>query len=151
MKSLSKDERRTLPKHIALIEERTGRGTWDLDVAASEKFHVCRHYYAKERSGLVLAWWGHVFVNPPYSCIETWVLRAISEWGKFDGPRSITMLVPNWTDRAWWQKHIEHRIQAGDIKAHFLPRCGFGTPKDPNGTRQSNRPEFGLAVLTWGL
>lgn len=80
--------------------------------------------------GLKIDWHGHVFINPPYSDIEMWVEKAITE-SQYDRVLSLTMLLPNWTDRRWFQKikHLPIEFITGRVK--FLhPKTGLpvGTP-----------------------
>lgn len=94
-------------------------------------------------SGLLIPWFGHVFVNPPYSLIEPWVDKAIEESRVPHGPSSITMLLPaNRTEQPWFQK-IQNEIITGRY-IRFLPRRrGF---IDQNGKLQKS-PRFGLVVV----
>lgn len=43
--------------------------------------------------GLRFDWWGHVFVNPPFSELETWIDMARQQIDR--GVHSIAMIVPN--------------------------------------------------------
>ena len=72
----NKDEQYT-PKWLF---ERMGI-VFDLDVAApiGGAPHVpARRYYTKEDDGLVQAWEGLVFMNPPYSNAKPWVEKFIT-------------------------------------------------------------------------
>lgn len=58
--------------------------------------------------GLEISWKGNVFCNPPYSQIDRWIDKAFQE-AQNPEVKSITMLLPNWTDRKWFRKIEIHR------------------------------------------
>lgn len=80
--------------------------------------------------GLVIPWHGRVFCNPPYSEIDKWITKAINERDNCD---SITMLLPAWTDRKWFQRILKYRF-------YFLPgRIKFIDPEN----KKHYNPRFG--------
>lgn len=88
-------------------------------------------------NGLVEPWTGDVFCNPPYSEIEKWIDKALSE--RIQGRCGvIALLLPNWTDRAWFQKisHCDIFFSAGRLS--FL---------DPNTGESPYNPRFGSMIV----
>lgn len=83
--------------------------------------------------GLVVDWRGHVFCNPPYSQISEWVAKALLERTRPE-VESLVMLLPNWTDRAWFHlltdfpmKFTRGRLKFVDPKtglSPYTPRFG---------------------------
>jgi hypothetical protein len=72
--------------------------------------------------GLAILWHGNAFVNPPYSQISAWINKALKERSHC---KSIVMLLPNWTDRRWFQKIKHLPIQFIQGKVRFLdPKTG---------------------------
>lgn len=87
--------------------------------------------------GLKIKWSGDVFCNPPYSQIEVWITKAFKEKDNCD---SITMLLPNWTDRKWFKK-----IDLLDINIEFLQgRLKF---TDPKTGAPKDSPRFGSMLV----
>jgi hypothetical protein len=76
------------------------------------------------------------FVTPPYSQIEEWVLKAIEERKNCE---SITMLLPNWTDRGWftWIANYDIEFLRGRLK--------FLDPK--TGESGKFNPRFGSMIV----
>lgn len=99
------------------------------------------------------SWTGaRVWLNPPYSDIGTWVVRA---W--MSDAALVYMLVPNWTDRKWWLELVEpFRDGRGDapksLRTDFLGRHRFLYQGKPILTESGKvgTPEFGLVGLTFG-
>lgn len=90
--------------------------------------------------GLSVNWHGDVFCNPPYSQISLWLKKAIFE-SYTDNTRSIVMLLPNWTDRDWFQT-----IQKNGYKVEFLRgRLKFIDPK--TGLPGKFSPRFGSMLV----
>lgn len=129
-----------------------------------------------DADGLTGSWgWRQwVWVNPPYSDIEPWVVKAWSEMMKPDGtrPDGIVMLLPSRTDSPWWQTHIESYRVGGrarpvpgvELTVEHLPRVNFlrnGQPipaTDPktgavlrrkDGRPRKGSPRFGVSVVVW--
>jgi len=110
-----------------------------------------------EDDGLGRCWEGHrVFVNPPYSDIAPWVVKAEAEI--LSGCELVAMLVPaNRTEQPWWAKHVETyrdgrrstKATGFTLETRFLPRrFRFGFPGDPSG-KGGNSPTFGCVLLVW--
>lgn len=164
--TLEKDERYTLKPTIDICKPFVGLSIDDeytMDVAACDASHWAPLYYTKERSGLEVPWYGHVWCNPPYTNIGTWVLKAWREWNcRYDlqhvMTRSISMLLPsNRTDLGWWQAFIEPvRDCRGPLTTHFLKRQRFGYPGNPegkpvkvDGKTKYGGSNFGSVLLVW--
>lgn len=89
--------------------------------------------------GLSIPWHGNVFCNPPYSQISTWIDKAWKESNN-TSVNSITMLLPNWTDREWFEciSICEIKFLRGRLK--FV---------DPNtGLPGKDSPRFGSMLVT---
>lgn len=142
------DDRGTLPEFVESLEARFGKFT--LDVAASEHNAKADRYYSLADDGLVQSWAGeHVWCNPPYSDIRSWVAKA---WAEFENTRGIVMLLPaNRPEQKWWQELVEpFRDRAGSpLTVEFLRgRLRFIRPNARVDSR-GDRPPFGCCLLTW--
>src|SRR5580698_867365 len=86
--------------------------------------------------GLEIRWHGHAFVNPPYSQIPQWIDKAMKERRYC---KSIVMLLPNWTDRRWFQrvKHLPIEFLQGKVR--FI---------DPKTGRPNHSATFGSMLVT---
>lgn len=137
---------------------------FDLDVAADAEAHVTERYFDRAADGLQQRWSGRVWCNPPFSDIEPWIRKAWAEMGRWEGaPSTLAMLLPAWTDRAWWAELVEpHRdrrhwmegngnewARAVRLDTHFLRgRTIFGHP----GNREAvgcGSPPFWCVLLVW--
>jgi len=87
--------------------------------------------------GLSIDWKGVVFCNPPYSQIELWVDKAIQQ---INNPKvdSITLLLPNWTDRKWFFKLRSFNILFIQGRLRFT---------DPKTGLSPHRPRFGSMLI----
>ena len=95
---------------------------FDLDVCATPTTTKCRKFFTPEDDGLIKAWQGRCWMNPPYGkVISKWMKKAVSEWK--DGC-VVVCLIPARTDTEWWH---EYAMQ-GEIR--FLRgRLRFGNAK----------------------
>lgn len=131
-------------------------GGFTVDVCATKESTKVERFYDLAANGLAQKWSGErVWCNPPYSDIAPWVLKARNSVHPALSPsgraRLVVMLVPAWTDRAWWQHFIEpDRDGRGFnlVETRFLKRIRFGTPGDPEGLK-SGSPAFWPALLVW--
>ena len=98
MFSSDSDEWATPDDFFAYCEERFGK--FDLDPCASDENHKCDNYYTIEDDGLSKEWHGKVFVNPPYSQMETWIKKAYEESRRSD--TIVYFLCPARTDTKWF-------------------------------------------------
>lgn len=148
---MSEDERYTTEDTITEIKRVAAAPWFDLDAAACEESHHAAKWYDKENSGLSRPWFGHVYVNPPYSDIEPWVRCAWNQWSRSE-VLSITMLVPaTRCEQPWWQNLVEpHRDRpASPLVTKFLPgRVKFSAP-GLNGEPIKGSPRFGCVLLMW--
>lgn len=86
--------------------------------------------------GLAIQWHGDAFVNSPYSQIPQWIDKAFLEANNCD---SVVMLLPNWTDREWFQRIKHCRIEFLRGRVKFL---------DPNtGLPGKFNPQFGSMLV----
>lgn len=140
------DERYTPAKLFLALHEDFA---FTLDACATPESAKCERYFCQKHDGLQQSWEGErVFCNPPYSDIAPWVAKAWRSKAEL-----VVLLVPNWTDRAWWQDLVEpyrdsRLSHEGMLLAtRFLRgRIRFGVPGDPNGEEQG-RPEFGNVAM----
>lgn len=142
------DDRATHPSHFDIWSKRFGGFT--LDVAAAAHNTKCERYFTREDNGLDQPWAGErVWMNPPYSDIEPWMVKAWEEWPR---TRGIVALLPaNRTEQTWWQRHIEpRRDRAGSpLTIEFLPgRLRFLKPGQ-NLVGPNQRPPFGCLLAIW--
>ncbi len=108
---------------------------FDLDPASpadADTFVPARVKYTKLDDGLAMAWFGRVFLNPPFG-------RGIAEWvRKMIAHGDGILLVFSRTDAGWFQQamraadstlFINGRIQfvPGHENKHKVSRCGAGT------------------------
>lgn len=142
--SLEKDERET-PQDF--FDRQHARFRFTLDAAASATNAKLPRFNSLAEPNRY-AWAGErVWVNPPYSEIERWVRHASDSDAQL-----VYMLVPNWTDRAWWQEHVEpFRDRGGALRTELLPRMRFLKDGKPilNKAGKLGSPQFGMAALIW--
>lgn len=86
---------------------------FNLDVAASEDNALCLDYYTEKENGLIQAWYGNAFCNPPYSQAAKWMEKAYTEAVKQHA--TTVMLVAARTDTRYFWNYAVH----GEIR--FLP------------------------------
>jgi phage N-6-adenine-methyltransferase len=56
---------------------------FDLDPCSNPDKNIrAKHHFTKDDDGLAQEWNGSVFINPPFSDVETWVNKAIDEYMK---------------------------------------------------------------------
>ena len=84
-------------------------GSIDLDPASSDianKTVKAAEYYTAERNGLVLPWFGNVWMNPPYSTdkIGAFVEKLVNERPNIN---SAIVLVNNATETVWFVKLVD--------------------------------------------
>ena len=75
-----------------------------LDPCATAENAKCKKFYTIEENVLEKDWEGEtVFVNPPYSKIKDWVIKAHTEGQKLN--TTVVMLIPSRTDTRWWHQY----------------------------------------------
>ncbi len=146
------DERYTTTKTMGQIFDITNIAKFDLDPCGAFESHKAENYFTKEFDGLKHDWFGSVFINPPFSNIEPWIIKSFDEI--YSGNcRHIVMLVPaNRTEQPWWQNWIEaNRDKGGKLRTVFLGgRTKFGSPGDPEGLLTIKKsPPFACCLLIW--
>ncbi len=98
---------------------------FDLDAAATDESAKCSIYFTPETDGLAQPWDGAVipfkkitvWVNPPYSDIGPWMLKAKEEQAK--GVTTV-LLVPHDNRTDWWPWDIASEIR--DIVGYYEER-----------------------------
>jgi hypothetical protein len=143
---------------IAFVRRVFG-GTIDLDPCAAtdgdvtivekdgeiKRIHsnVTRHAetnYDIKTDGLGAAWFGRVFVNPPYSQLLTWC-EACHRWAERDG---ITVLapVPATPATQWWQLWV--------ARAKVICLCAKRIQFLDHEGRPGKNPRHDIAWVLWG-
>jgi len=133
---------------------------YDLDPAACHESYLADAYYTLERgeNGLVLPWWGNVWVNPPFSKIRPWVERAwyatTDESELNRRAQTVSLLAPAVKmEQPWWQDLIEpfrdgRRQQPPYITTHFTrKRVSFAFPG--SGGIPKKGASFGCVLITF--
>ena len=70
------------------------------DAAASPENAKCQRFLTPKEDGLSVAWTGEVvWLNPPYSQLGRWMIKAHQEW---QAGATVVCLVPAATDTQWW-------------------------------------------------
>jgi phage N-6-adenine-methyltransferase len=142
------DDRRTPLVLLAECMSLAAVEAFDLDAAATAESTIAPRYYTREDNGLLLPWFGRVWVNPPYSDLGSWVAKAERESRRCE---CVVMLLPaNRTEQAWWQDIVEPaRLVGYPLTVWFLRgRRRFDRPGWTVPTK-GDRPPFGLALLRW--
>lgn len=93
-------------------------GPFDLDPCGGSDCYVsrqCTNYYVAD--GLDEAWYGRVFVNPPYGrVLRDWVYRGWFE-ATYGGASLVVALLPARTDTKWWHDYIgAHCEKASEVR-----------------------------------
>jgi DNA N-6-adenine-methyltransferase (Dam) len=120
---------------------RSVMGSIDLDPASCELANrtVCAsNYYTKEQNGLVLPWYGNVWLNPPFgrqnpsetdhgggkSLIQLYISKLITEYKKGNINEAVLLTMPK-TDTAWFQPLWEFPICCADHRVLFIRPKGL--------------------------
>jgi phage N-6-adenine-methyltransferase len=77
--------------------------TFDLDVASppdGPKNTPCLSYYTQETNGLTSPWYGRVFMNPPFSKPQPWIMRFLDH---ANGVGITSASKAKWFDYLWRQ------------------------------------------------
>lgn len=77
-----------------------------------------------EIDGLTIDWGSSVFVNPPYSNIKNFLIKAHAELNKES--KTIVFLVPSRTDTRWFHDYVYGKAELRFIKG----RLKFGGAKN---------------------
>lgn len=119
---------------------------------------VIGRFWTQRENGLLQPWRGErVWCNPPWSDIEPWVAKAWEEMRM--GCELVVMLLPAWTDRGWWHRHVEPFRERGPryylgqrrgvcMRTRFLRRMPFGHPGNPHAVGVED-PHFWCVLVVW--
>lgn len=120
-------------------------GGFDLDPCSGpEPEPIADTRFTKTDDGLTEPWFGHVFVNPPWStngdasAKHDWLRKARHE-AKRDAVESITVLIPSDTSTEWFHDHV--------AAAPIVCFVGPGRISFVGGERN---PSFGLIIPVYG-
>jgi phage N-6-adenine-methyltransferase len=137
------DDRRTPDDLFEECCNLAGVHHFDLDPAATNESARGTYYYDLEADGLVQDWFGNVWLNPPYSDLQSWVAKAFDS----DAEAVVMLLPANRTEKSWWQDLVEPGIRDGSVRAYFLRgRRRFNRP-GWTAPAKGDRPPFGLVVI----
>lgn len=115
-------------------------GMFDLDPCSPARGRAApvkaRNHYTVDHDGLVLAWSGSVYMNPPFRAAADWVAKAKSE--AVSGRVSALIgLLPARVDTAWWHDHVARVADVWFLKG----RLKFGGSE--------NSAPFPCAIVAW--
>lgn len=121
-KSIPTDEKYTPHKYLHAVRQVLGEIELDPAscVAANERVKALK-YYSIQDNGLTKNWKGKTFLNPPYSRgnIEPFTRKLINHHKEGAVPRAIELL-PNWTERRWFQLLWNYPICFTDHRIDFI-------------------------------
>lgn len=127
------DEWETPPKFVAALAAEFG--AFDLDPCARPETAKAKNFYTQADDGLVQPWFGHVFVNPPYSKPAPWIEKAIAETQR-DATITVRLLLAAATEVGWFHDlvlpHGNVRFIRGRIKFFGWERTPIGSPTAGN-------------------
>lgn len=140
--SSGENEWYTPPEYIEAA--RQVMGSIDLDPASCEAAQAnvkAKRFFSIDQDGLSQAWFGNVWLNPPYSkdCIGLFAEKLVFEANRFD---QAIVLVNNATDTEWF-----HKIAAIASAICFLQGRVRFFNKDG---KRANAPVQGQAVIYIG-
>lgn len=103
---------------VSLFEHWNEVCNFTLDAASTDENALCEKHYTKETDGLSQSWKNErVWCNPPYSEVNKWVDKALSETRGYDcGSTFVVMLLPSRTDTQWF----ENIYKRYDISIKFI-------------------------------
>ena len=124
------DKWATPPDVVAGLESEFG--AFDLDPCCERHTAKAPTFYVT--SGLELPWFGHVFLNPPYSKPGPWLARAVRA-AKEEGA-TVVALLPVRTDTKWFHELVwgvaEIRFIRGRIRWIGWAGTPIPSPKNPS-------------------
>ena len=102
----------------------------NLDAAASIRNAKAPHFYSKTDDGLSKAWYGNVWLNPPFGTeIGSWLEKCAEEIKTNPLVKSIYVLIPARTDTKWFHEIVmPHAYLVYLIKGRFNFRFDEATP-----------------------
>lgn len=124
------DEWATPPEVVALLAQEFG--PFDLDPCAREDTARALYYFDRADDGLVQAWHGKVWLNPPYGNPGPWCQKAQEETAA-GRAEVVVALLPAATDTGWFHDFVlpfaEIRYRRGRIKFLGWRGAAVGSPK----------------------
>ena len=119
------DEWATPPDFLRPLKESVGG--FDLDAAAgAEESPIAEHAYSEDDDGLSEPWFGTVWVNPPYSAMEEWTQKVVSELHR-DDVDTILYLCKGDSSTDWWHTALAESTIIGMLDE----RLSFGDGSQP--------------------
>jgi site-specific DNA-methyltransferase (adenine-specific) len=136
--TVSSDDWETPPCLMSYVRERF---QVDFDLAASAENAKCDRFFTKEEDALQQSWAdlnvdGDLFLNPPFSLLSEFTLKAKEESRNGAG---IVIIAPAYPDRRWFQNHV---IGHASYVRFFSKRIEYVLPDGRTG-----RPRFGTALI----
>lgn len=99
---------------------------FDLDpCSGAEARSIADEQYTECDDGLSKAWFGSIWVNPPYSDMEDWMRKALDESHR-DDVETILVLAPARTSTQWFHRYATQAT----VLAFIEGRLTFGNPDD---------------------
>ena len=119
-------------------------GQIDLDPAScavANKTVQAREFWTREQDGLSREWFGHVWLNPPYSAKDAWISKC-SEEMEAHRTQAICLLLNASTETVWAQR----ALRASTAVCFLAQRVRFHGPDAPKG----GSPMIGQMLLFYG-
>lgn len=123
----------TPPSLVEELEREFGK--FDLDPCCIPMTAKAKTFYTAEDNGLQRAWFGRVFMNPPYSQPAPWCKKALDETSAGNADLVVGLL-PVATDTAWFHDFIngkaEVRFLRGRVRFFGWAGTPITSPKSPS-------------------
>lgn len=109
-------------------------GPFTLDVCATEENAKAPVFFTAQENGLAQDWvyyasGGAAWLNPPYSDIEPFVLKALTETAR--GLPAVVCLLPSRTDRPWFHALLSQQHRCAFYFCRGRLRFGDATADAP--------------------
>lgn len=139
-KSKSGDDKYTPFRYIRAVEQVLGK--IDLDPAsceeANKRVRATRFFSLEENkqvSTLSRGWLGKVFLNPPYSRgnLSLWTKHLINQHAMDNHVSEAILLVPNWTERKWFQPLWKYPVCFTDHRIDYVDGLSLKLCGNPEG------------------
>lgn len=103
-----------------LFEELDAEFGFEVDLAASDEFHLCDTYYTEEYNAFDHEWDRTSWCSPPWTeGLGDWVYRAVGESRMWNSV--IVMLLPLRPDAPWWMFSTCAEVRMLDPQPQFVP------------------------------
>ena len=133
----SKDTWETPDYFFNLLDEKFH---FTLDPCATKENTKCKKFFTNEQDGLRQNWKGErVFVNPPFSKIDSWVNKCYKEGIKEN--TIVVMIIPSRTDTRYWHNYI--------MKANEIWFCKGRVNFLLEGMKPTHGSTFPLAIIVF--